>query len=641
MNPIRPLQRLCSLILSLCLTVGLLVPASAAGYTYTSPYNDTTYTLDTDPTGIVNGIDVSYYQGTIDWEKVAAAGIKFAFIRAAVRYSGSGELAVDSKFEENIQGAKAAGLLVGVYVFSQAITTAEAEEEADFVLNLLKGYDLKLPVVFDPEFVESDGRNTGRLFEAFSSLDGLDAKNAFMTSLGNAFCAKIAAAGYLPMYYNSVSWLKYYIDTSTLEYPVWVARYNTYPDYSEPYAFWQYGFGTVDGISGDVDMDFCILPEYLDCPSVLGQTEQISLSIHPLRYPSGNLSAGSFSLTGTVLSTGVNLSSVTGSIFRADGTLMQTATASGLTGNSFSIKNSVIDNELKLGELSAGYYYITYSATSSNGTTADWTSPVFAISEKTLFSDVTDSSLWYYYTVYCMASRGIFAGYPDSTFHPNDSITRSEVISTLYHLAGAPEVTGTHPFTDSTASWYQDALTWAYQTGIAAGTSATTFNPSDPITRESFAVLLYHYCSATALDTDYLASYEDAAQVSDWAREAVNWCVANHIINSTSTTQLLVSPDWSATRATAAQLLYNFSAAFDITAAASALTLTDNTAEIADEPEVTDEAAIEEAPAADASPEISQESEAAEPAEEAPSAPAEESLPTEAALTAEEATPAA
>lgn len=641
MNHTHPMQRLCSLILSLCLTVGLLLPVSAAGYSYTSPYDNKTYTLDVDPSRIVNGIDVAYYQGDIDWNKVAADGIEFAFIRAAVRYSGTGKLAKDTKFEKNIQGAQAAGIRVGVYVFSQAITVAEAEEEADFVLNLIKGYDLELPVVFDPEFVEnSSGKNSGRLYNAFLALDNLTEKKAFMTSLGNAFCAKISAAGYLPMYYSSLSWLKYYIDTSTLEYPVWLARYNTYTGYSDPYAFWQYGYGKVDGISTDVDMDFCILPEYLDCPSILGKTERTSLSIHPVQYPSGNLNARSFTLTGTVSSTDANIASVTGSIVRADGTVVQTATSYGVFSKTFSIKGSDIDNNLKFASLSAGYYYLTYAAFDVTGKTVTWTSPVFAISGKKLFTDVTDSSQWYYYTVYCMASRGIFNGYTDDTYLPNNSISRAEVITTLYRLAGSPAVSGTHPFTDATASWYQDALTWAYQADIAHGTTSTTFDPNTPITREAFATLLFNYCGATPVSSDCLTGYGDAAQVSSWARDAVNWCVANQIIRSTSTSELLISPALQTNRATAAQLLYNFSASFDTTAAAAALTLIDDAeAETADETEASDPVVVEEPAVTDPSLEPAQETEAVESSAPEETAPAEEIIAQESEAIIEETTP--
>ncbi len=662
-----------------------LLPAAAESYQYTSPYVEgVTYTLDYDPDEMALGIDVSYYQGTIDWEAVAADGIEFAFIRAAVRYSSSGTLAVDSKFYENIEGALASGIKVGVYIFSQAVSVEEAVEEADFLIDLVDGYDIDLPLVFDPEFLYSQYSNAyyGRLYEAFSELDAADRVN-YMTELGNAFFTEVEEAGYIPMYYSSYSWLMHYVDTSALSTPVWLARYNTYAGYPYDYAFWQYtGKGTVDGISTDVDCSFCFDLDYLDCQTLAGNktepttsditinptsyptgtmeaatfalkgtvtsnyplesvtgtitaadgtvvqtytanpyttrftisgsrldvnlkfadlsageytltytatdTEGYSVSwtsdpftvtveeevldpststiaISPTSYPTGNLSARAFTLKGTV-SSNYELTSVTGSILYLDGTAAQSVTQEQINSTTFTIQNSDIDKGLKFANLSAGYYRLSYTAVDASGATVTWTSDVFAVADTTLFADVTDSGTWYYDTVYQVANLGSFNGYTDSngtvTFKPDQLISRIEVITTLYRLAGSPEVTGAHPFTDATGLWYQDALTWAYQQGIATGISTTAFDPNSYITREAFAALLYRYCGGTPVETDYLSDYTDVETVSDWAVTAVNWCVANGVIHSASTTELLLSPLANTNRATAAQLLYNFSVTF-------------------------------------------------------------------------------
>ncbi len=290
--------------------------------------------------------------------------------------------------------------------------------------------------------------------------------------------------------------------------------------------------------------------------STTSGTTSATITINPTSYPTGNISAKAYALKGTITST-ATLSTVTGEVLTADGTVVLTVTTSDINSTSFSLSGSTIDNRLTFSSLSAGYYVLKYTATDSSGTTATWTSNVFAVASKTLFTDVTNSSKWYYSTVYAMASKGIFSGFTDGTFRPNNNITRSEVILLLYKMAGSPEVSGSHPFTDATASWYQKALIWAYQEGIVAGTSATTFAPTDYITRESLALILYNFYNGTPLEANYLSGYTDQSSISSWSRTAVNWCVANGIISSTSTSKLVAAPKASTTRATAAVMLYN------------------------------------------------------------------------------------
>ena len=135
------------------------------------------------------GIDVSAWQGTIDWKAVAEDGIDFAIIRAAYRTTGKGVLYKDSCFDANMRGAKAAGIPVGVYIFSQAITVKEALEEADYLLNLVKNYEIDLPLVFDFEYAPG-GRLTSALGKRLS------------TDICLAFCERVEAAGYDSMTYS-------------------------------------------------------------------------------------------------------------------------------------------------------------------------------------------------------------------------------------------------------------------------------------------------------------------------------------------------------------------------------------------------------------------------------------------------------
>lgn len=192
------------------------------------------------------GIDVSSHQGEIDWQRVKRAGVEFAFIRVGGRgYGSEGNMYDDAYFEKNIEGALDAGIKVGIYYFSQAISEKEAEEEANYVLEHIKGYDITYPVVFDWERV---GDSNSRTY-------GLDTDT--LCRAANKFCSMIEAAGYKPMvYFNSYcGYLKY--DLSRIDqYDFWYARYNDTPDFYYDFDIWQYSdSGTVDGIAGRVDLD--------------------------------------------------------------------------------------------------------------------------------------------------------------------------------------------------------------------------------------------------------------------------------------------------------------------------------------------------------------------------------------------------
>lgn len=206
---------------------------------------------------VLNGIDVSQYQnqkGEIDWEKVAADGVDFVMIRAALRgYGDTGNIVDDTYGEENIQGALEAGLQVGIYFFSQAITEEEARQEADYLVNIAKYYDIELPLAIDYEYV-SDGNNghMGRLYEA-------DLTDQERTDICRAFCERVEQQGYEPMLYGNKTMLtqELYADQISDDYEVWFAGYGTQASYDGDYSFWQYtNKGSVDGISQDVDQDF-------------------------------------------------------------------------------------------------------------------------------------------------------------------------------------------------------------------------------------------------------------------------------------------------------------------------------------------------------------------------------------------------
>lgn len=192
------------------------------------------------------GVDVSVFQGEIDWEAVKAQGISFAIIRAGFRgYGEAGTLNEDEYFRQNIEGAKKAGLMVGVYFFSQAITTEEAVEEADYVLSLIDGCSLDLPIVYDPEVIKNDEARTDVCLLSQFTENSL------------AFFERIRAAGYSPMLYTNLLAEILLYDLDRLSgIPIWFAGYDPLPLTPYDFAIWQYTeSGKIDGISEPVDIN--------------------------------------------------------------------------------------------------------------------------------------------------------------------------------------------------------------------------------------------------------------------------------------------------------------------------------------------------------------------------------------------------
>ena len=198
------------------------------------------------------GADFSKHQGTIDWASVKQSGVEFVILRAAVRgYGPSGNLVTDSQIAANIEGALSQNIDVGIYVFSQAVTTEEAVEEAERALDIIKGYDIKLPVYFDSEYSGAPNR-TGRA-------DGLT--KAERTSLAMAFCETVRKAGYKAGVYASKSFFYDNLDYAALQsrgYEIWLAHYiSSVTDFKYPYNIWQYtSKGSIGGVQSEyADLD--------------------------------------------------------------------------------------------------------------------------------------------------------------------------------------------------------------------------------------------------------------------------------------------------------------------------------------------------------------------------------------------------
>lgn len=197
---------------------------------------------------ILQGLDVSIYQGDIEWDKVKEAGFDFVIIRCGFRGYVTASVNADANFRSNIQGALDAGLKVGVYFFSQAVDTQEALEEANFVLDLIDGYDVEFPVVYDWEVVIDKDGDPVRTAEI---------EPEQLTANALVFCERIKMAGYTPMIYCNKKTAVWKYDLSMLDgIDIWLAEYSDTPTYFYDFAMWQYSSkGQVPGIEGNVDLN--------------------------------------------------------------------------------------------------------------------------------------------------------------------------------------------------------------------------------------------------------------------------------------------------------------------------------------------------------------------------------------------------
>ncbi|MDE7295507.1 MAG: glycoside hydrolase family 25 protein [Oscillospiraceae bacterium] len=193
----------------------------------------------------VTGVDVSYHQGNIDWKAVKNDGVDFAMIRVGYRGYETGSLNIDPKFHEYAKGALDAGLEIGVYFYSQAVTVEEAMEEARMLLDEIEGYRVMYPVVFDWEIVGDESARTNKV------------TSQMLNQCAMAFCNSVAREGYIPMIYSVKRMALMKLDLRKLGgYDFWLAEYRDIPEYPYKFAIWQYASdGRVDGIAGDVDLN--------------------------------------------------------------------------------------------------------------------------------------------------------------------------------------------------------------------------------------------------------------------------------------------------------------------------------------------------------------------------------------------------
>ena len=389
------------------------------------------------------GIDVSQFQGKIDWSAVKAGGIDFAFIRVGYRGWGSGSLAEDSRVYENLQGAIDNGVQVGVYIYSQATTTAEAREEAQYVLKRIRSYAVTLPVVIDFEYAEdpSTGRLTGRLYQENLS------KSA-ATAVCNAFLAEVQAAGYRGAVYANKNMLEKHLNADKLNGAVWLAHYTSQTDYSGNHEFWQCtSSGYVAGISdqGDPEKPKNVDLNYWYDGGISGLP---FVDVSPNRWSYGD-------------------------ILRA----YQQGIVNGTDPNRFSP-----DENTTRGQLVSMIYRL-------NG------SP--AVSGSSTFTDLT---MDYYRDAITWAQQNnVVQGIGGTQFAPDQPMIRQDLLTILYRLSGEPETAGSlSDFGDAAkvADYAQKAVAWAVENDILRGSDGNIL-PESNATREQAVAILMRYIQYT------------------------------------------------------------------------------------------------------------------------------------------------
>ena len=413
-----------------------------------------------DPVGnevIRCGIDVSSYQGNIDWAAVADAGIEFAFIRAGYRGWGTAKLVDDSYMAKNIEGALVNGIQVGIYVYSQATTAAEAEEEAQFILDRIDGYEITLPLVIDYEYAEQNGRYVGYLYDAKLSKD--DA-----TAVCNAFCAKVEAAGYSSAVYANLYMLNTQLIPSSLSGALWLAQFATSTTYTGDYDFWQCtSSGSINGVpTENVDLDFWFddsgAPPEMPFTDVARTRWSYNEILHA--YKGGLIN--------------------------------------GLTTTTFGPQKNATRAQLAT---------MLYRMAGTPEVTEDST-----------FTDLTQN--WYLDAVAWAQQNGIIEGTGKGKFSPSKNITREQLVTMLYRMHKSPETTGTlDSFSDSgmVSSWAKDAVCWAVEIGILQGSDGK-INPKRNATREQVAALLVRYMAYA--ETNPVVETEPDEEDSSTAAEA-------------------------------------------------------------------------------------------------------------------------
>ena len=434
------MKRLISVLLALSLAVTLCVTAAAEGG---SSYKDFSPRALADGETLRYGIDVSQFQGKIDWKTVAESGVDFAIIRAALRgWGAEGRLLEDTRFRDNLTEAHKYGIHVGAYIYSQATTLEEAREEAQYLVGCVKDYQIDLPLVIDQEFAEQGASYIGRLYSAQLSKQE-------MTDICNAFCAEVERLGYQSMVYSNPFMLTSHLYPDQLG-RLWLACFDTSAKYNGPYEFWQCSAtGRIPGISTDVDLNFWFAGSAAPAP-VMRFTDVPSTHWAYLDLR----------------------------------TAVMKGWIDGYPDNTFRPSNTLTRAD-----------FVTMLARLSGETIAQAAAGVFP--------DVP-ADQYYAASVAWAVSSGIISGFPDGMFHPAEQITREQMahIMALYlkHIGKDTAVQGASVDSqiadlNAIGDWALNDVRFCYSVGLLNGRDSC-FVPAGTATRaEGSTVLarLYRY----------------------------------------------------------------------------------------------------------------------------------------------------
>ena len=505
------------------------------------------------------GIDVSCYQSAvkpIDWKSVATQ-VDYAIVRVGYTGNTTGNIYLDDTAVEHIQGCIDYDIPFGIYYYAGATTPEKAGQEADFVLSFLQenGFAPTLPVFYDVE-------------EPNNILKLSDAKLAEVCS---AFCDRVESAGFRAGVYASASVWDDNMTSDVYDSMVhWVAHWGTDTVNAKPGAnVWQYSCeGSVLGITGDVDLDYWIGP--------LGDTE------HPSKV---SLTEPSGCVEGKLISSCVQCKQVMDQPVRGEGhtpgkvetkTVVEpTCTVSGTSEKTtYCSVCGAVACQILVPEAPLGHSWELDEVRAVGPTPHDSTgfytcsrcndTAELPLCASAIFDDMPKRSNWAHEAIDWAYFNGLFSGVSKHSFGVNMTMDRAMLVTVLYSIAGRPEVSGELPFKDvKKRAYYYNAVLWANQVGVANGTSAESFSPNDPVTREQVAVMLLGYLRSLdqdpQIDQTILGDYPDATHVSKFARIGMAWAVEEGLLSGAPVDGVnYLLPRNSATRAQVAVMFMQF-----------------------------------------------------------------------------------
>lgn len=522
----------------------------------------------------LQGIDVSTFQQEIDWQAVADSGIDFAFIRAGYRGYGKGGIVEDDRFRQNAAGARAAGLRVGLYFFSQAITPEEAVEEAQLLLPA--GSSVTVAVI------DTGADCTHAMLQGRVSAASYDFANATadVTDINGHGTATAGLVADLTPDAVDVMVLRVYDDNNMSK----ASRVLTALEYAL-----ENGAAVVNlslGWTNAIEKGYSFLNNVLAQAYASGVVVVAAAGNRGQSNPAGNADDVYPANQEAVLTvSGVNRSRAFDSSYSSSGTAVDlcapgsnvvvaapgggTSVRSGTSFAAPHIAAAAACVRLAQPGLSAAgvrqmlYRYADDLGDPGRDDAYGYGLPVLTryfhdrLCPGQRFRDMPASDIWSHEGLdYCIAA-GLISGTSEVTVSPDMLATRAQIVQLLWAAAGSPETAGTLPFTDvSTDAWFYPAVRWAYRTGLVSGTSETTFDPEAPITRQDFALILYTQSGSPAMTGSVLRNFPDVEQVSGYAYAALTWAVEQGLINGVGTPEgALLAPHGYASRAQVATIL--------------------------------------------------------------------------------------